>query len=170
MDQILSTLRSFSEDQIKQLLDAKHTPDSKAGIIIVPLEVPELKNEQRQIYKFFAARVLPKSMNPQHFVNPHYHKHGEEPYLFIYGDKGEMNTGYVKDNEVIWNIPKIVVPGEIYSVKENEVHSFRNIGENPYDFAFACPSLHLVDYDLQAHPEGDRYFTKDLTNGMPQGY
>lgn len=169
MDEIIKTLRSISYQEVKKLLDGKQSLDQSVGIIIVKLDFPNLQNEKGQGYEFFCARVLPKSKTPQHFVNPHYHNHGLEPYIFLKGDDAVMNSGIVKENEVIWKVPSKISEGMIYTVEEKEVHCFVNQGSNYYDFAFACPFTHLVDFDKEKHPEGDRYFTKDLKNGLPEG-
>jgi oxalate decarboxylase/phosphoglucose isomerase-like protein (cupin superfamily) len=150
-------LRAVPYSQVKPLLDAKQEVDPNAGIIIVPLTdiVPKVGSKW-QIYRFYAARVLPYTA-----VNPHYHLVGIEPYRFLSGH-GVMNIGTIENGEVIWsaNATATVKPKKFFLVNEGRVHSFRNTGAEPVDFLFACPDSHLKDA-----PEGDRYFTKDMKNG-----
>jgi len=84
-----------------------------------------------------------------------------------------MNIGRVVDGEqgkeVRWGEPKTVAAGDTIEVQEGEVHSLRNNGETPLDFAFACPDEHLRDYSDE-NPSGDRYFTENLPNGIPPQY
>jgi mannose-6-phosphate isomerase-like protein (cupin superfamily) len=172
---VVDSLRQILHDNVKPRLDAKlrdtQAVDPKAGIVIAPLEeVPGVENEG-QTYQFYAARVLPPSEdNPKCYVIPHYHLHGQEPYRFLAGTDGEMNTGRVVDGKVEWNSPKTVQPGDEVVIQEGEVHSFRNNGSEPYDFIFACPITHLIDNDPQSKPDGDRYIVKDLPNGIPPHY
>ena len=50
--------------------------------------------------------------------------------------------------------------GDEIIVKENEVHSLENSGEEFLYFVFACPLDHLN--------EKDRVFTMDMENGVPE--
>ena len=52
-------------------------------------------------------------------------------------------------------------------LREGQVHSLRNIGQEPLDFTFACPDNHLIDNSPEK-PEGDRYLTKNLPSGIPR--
>ena len=142
-------------------LEAAEPPDAKAGIYIAPLPEIEAVDVEGQMYRFYGARVLPGS-----HVNPHLHKHGNEPYYFIAGTGGEMNSGRVVDGSVVWDPPKIVDVGSIETVGADQVHCFRNAGQEAFDFAFACPGEHLVD-NSEEQPTGDRYFTADLPSGVP---
>lgn len=171
---VIDRLKQLPHEEVKPRLDAKlqeaQALDPKAGIAIVPLEdVPSVENEG-QTYDFYAARVMPASPENPNYVNPHYHLHGQEPYFFLSGTDGEMNTGKVVDAKVVWNPSHIVQPGDEVVVQEGEVHSFRNNGTEPYDFTFACPTSHLKDNDPDNAPDGDRYFTKDLPDGIPPWY
>lgn len=155
--------------QIEPLLEEKHSADPVAGIAIVNLPDIEVEGPQGLKYHFHAARVFTSSPTTPNFVNPHYHLKGEEPYNILSGDAGEMNLGRVTDGKVEWKEPKVVKAGDFVEVQEGEVHSLRNNGNTPLDFTFACPDIHLVDNSPE-HPEGDRYLTKDLTNGIPSQY
>lgn len=165
---IREALREYSHEQTKPLLDAKHEADPVAGIAIVNLE-GGVESPAGQIFHFHGARVFTSSPENPNFVNPHYHESGEEPYRILSGDGGEMNLGWVKDGEVIWDAPRMVAPGDEIEVQENQVHSLRNTGEEPLDFTFACPDEHLIDNSPE-HPEGDRYIIRDLPNGIPPQY
>jgi mannose-6-phosphate isomerase-like protein (cupin superfamily) len=172
---VVDQLNKISHDAVRNLLDAKlqdaQAVDPKAGIVITPLtDIQPLRSEIGQEYSFYAARVLPANPENPNYVNPHYHLHGDEPYRFLAGTNGEMNTGRVRNNEVVWNISRTVQPNDTFEVQEGEVHSFRNLGKEPYDFTFACPPSHLEDYDQQKAPDGDRYFTKNMKKGIPPWY
>lgn len=165
---VLKELREITHVDIKTLLDAKQCIDLAAGIIIVKLEKLPVMGELDQEYDFYAARVLPATLENPNFVNPHYHKNGMEPYRFL-SSSGEMNIGSVKDNEVVWNEPKKVSVGDEVEIEGGKVHSYRNLGNEPADFVFACPKNHLVNNDPE-HSEGDRYFVKAFKNGLPPWY
>lgn len=171
MDQntVNQTLITIKHDDIKSLLDEKHSADPVAGIAIVNLPNIEVKNSAGLIYHFHAGRVFTSSPTSPNFVNPHYHLIGTEPYYILTGDGCEMNLGRVVDGKVNWNPPRIVESGDLVEVQEGEVHSLRNTGKDPLDFTFACPDEHLVDHTPE-HPEGDRYVVKDLPNGLPAHY
>ncbi len=169
MENITNQLLKITHNEIKPLLDAKQTADPIAGIAIVNIPEIELENSQGLKYHFHAARVFPSSPTAPNFVNPHYHLKGEEPYNILSGEAGEMNLGKIVDGKVKWQEPKNVKAGDLIEVQEAEVHSLRNIGDTPFDFTFACPDIHLVDNSTE-HPEGDRYLTKDLPNGIPPQY
>lgn len=171
MDQNVVTQRlvQITLQEVRPLLEAKHSADPVAGIAIVALPGIEVKNEQGLVYHFHAARVFTSSPSSPNFVNPHYHLKGEEPYHILAGDACEMNLGKVVDNAVHWDLPKIVKAGDVVEVQEGEAHSLRNNGIEPLDFTFACPDAHLVDYSSE-NPSGDRYLTKALANGMPAHY
>ncbi|MEK7186477.1 MAG: hypothetical protein AAB675_03890 [Patescibacteria group bacterium] len=162
-------LKAIPYSEVKPLLDAKHEADPVAGIAIANLTDIEPVETDKGIYHFHAARVFTSTPETPNFVNPHYHKIGEEPYNILRSDGGEMNLGYVKDGKVEWDAPRTVVAGEIINVKEGQVHSLRNIGQEPLDFTFACPDNHLIDNSPEK-PEGDRYLTKNLPSGIPPQY
>lgn len=163
MDDLISALKKVSAFQLTPLLDERESsepPDAKVGIYLINLDIPAIKHEGL-VFHFHGARVLPGK-----YVKPHYHTKGIEPYCFIAGERGEMNLGKVEDGKVQWESPHIVQPREVIVIKENQVHCFRNVGNQPFDFVFACPNEHLIDQDKE-HPNGDRYFTVDLLNGVP---
>lgn len=172
---VIDRLKELDPGMIKDALDKMHSPDQKAGIIIAhlddisPIETPD------GLYKFHAARVLTEG-NPEtpNYVNPHWHEDGEEPYLIIAGSEMEINLGRVSiDNDgnksVLWDEPKLLKKGDVVIVEEGQVHSLRNTGKELVDFIFACPKSHLEDH-TEENPDGDRYFTKDLPNGIPPHY
>lgn len=163
---VVERLRGIKHDAVGPMLDAQSALDPKAGILhgILP-EAGTVISPAGYEYHFHGARVI---TGEQNFVNPHYHLKGEEPYHILTGT-GEMNLGEVKDGQVVWREPREVVEGEEIEVQEGEVHSLRNPGETPLDFTFACPHNHLEDNSPE-HPEGDRYFTMDLPNGIPPWY
>lgn len=165
MQLVINHLKSISHQQLSSLLDEKHAVDSRVGIVLVSLP-GEMISTTGYTYHFHGARVLTGHAN---FVKPHYHKIGEEPYHILSGSNGEMNLGVVQDNRVVWKEPQEVAAGDVIVVKEREVHSLRNRGEESLDFTFACPDEHLIDHG-DDHPEGDRYFTKDLEDGIPSWY
>ncbi len=168
---VVSQLQTISYDQVKPLLDAelaaKHKIDSKAGIVIVNLDGETETPDGR--YHYHGARVLTSSPEHPNFVKPHFHTIGEEPYVVLSGSGGEMNLGRVVDEKVVWDSdsPRNVSEGETVIVKEGQVHSLRNTGEEPLDFTFACPDSHLQDPPL---PGADRFFTAELPNGIPPQY
>lgn len=164
---VIGKLREMTHDSVRPLLDARHDADPLAGIAIAPLE-GEIETADGA-YHFHAARVFTSSPEHPNYVNPHYHEIGEEPYVILDGSSGEMNTGRVVDGKVVWDEPKTVSSGETIIVEEGQVHSLRNTGEEPLDFVFGCPDNHLVDHS-DTKPEGDRYFTKDLPDGIPPHY
>lgn len=166
---VIDRLRTIPHEQIKPLLDAKHEADPVAGIAIANLTDIEAVVTDKGEYHFHAARVFTSSPEAPNFVNPHYHLIGEEPYEILSGDNGEMNLGWVKDGQVVWDDPRKVVAGDGVEVQEGQVHSLRNNGNEPMDFTFACPDNHLVD-NSEDKPEGDRYLTRDLPNGIPPQY
>lgn len=165
---VIERLQSVLPSDVSPLLDAKlheaHAVDASAGIVIIGL--PGKVETDKGVYHFHGARVLTGAGN---FVKPHYHNIGSEPYHILAGDNGEMNLGRVVDGEVKWDEPKLIRAGGLVIVQEGQVHSLRNNGEVPLDFAFACPNEHLVD-NGEEHPEGDRYFTADLIHGTPPWY
>lgn len=166
---VVDRLKSLTQERIKPLLDAKHEADPVAGIAIANLTDVEPVETDKGIYHFHAARVFTSTPETPNFVNPHYHMIGEEPYNILSSDGGEMNLGYVRDGKVEWDAPRAVSTGEIINVKEGQVHSLRNTGNEALDFTFACPDNHLVDNSSEK-PEGDRYLTKDLPSGIPPQY
>lgn len=170
IEQIADRLATVTHERASRSLDATVAVDPKAGIIIVKLEdVPAMESGDGQDYRFYVARVLPASLEGSNYVNPHVHYRGEEPYHFLSGARGEMNSGTISDDEVRWSPAKRVRPGDTVVIGEGEVHSFRNNGTEPADFAFACPDSHLIDTS-EEHPEGDRRFTEDLEHGIPPWY
>lgn len=163
MDDLISGLKKVPASQLTPLLDElefREPPDAKVGIYLIDLGLPIIKHEGL-VFRFYGARVLPGK-----YVKPHYHTKGIEPYYFVAGEEGEMSLGKVEDGKVQWESLQIVQPQEAIVIKENQVHCFRNISKQPFDFAFACPAEHLIDHDEQ-HPHGDRYFTAHLVNGVP---
>ncbi len=171
---VLDRLRSINPGEAKARLDAeqkeRHRVDPQAGIIIVHLPDEPVNTEDGLEYRFHLARILPAQSGQQNFVTPHLHKIGGEPYRYLGGSDGEMNTGRVEGDRVEWNDPEHAVPGAEVMVKEGEVHSLRNKGGDYYDFAFACPNAHLEDNDPVARPTGDRYIVKDMPGGIPPWY
>lgn len=159
---------NYTHDQVKPLLDAKHEADPVAGIAIVNLEGETVSNAEQKFH-FHGARVFTSGLEHPNFVNPHYHTKGEEPYIILSGEGGEMNLGRVIDGQVVWDAPRMVKQGDEIEVQEEQVHSLRNTGEEPLDFTFACPDEHLIDNSPE-HPEGDRYIVRDLPNGIPPQY
>ncbi len=167
---VVDHLGAISHEQVLPLIDAQLAVDPKAGILhsIIP-EAGIVTTDEGLDYHFHVARVLTATPNQPNYVNPHYHNIGEEPYHVLSGNNGEINIGIVKDGAVEWKDPRKVVAGDDIEVQEGEVHSLRNLGDTPLDFTFACPDAHLVDNNSE-HPEGDRYFTKDLPQGLPPQY
>jgi len=164
----IDRLRSISHDQVKPLLDAKHEADPVAGIAIVPLE--GAVNTPDGEYHFHGARVFTSSPEHPNFVNPHFHRFGEEPYVILAGTGGEMNLGKIEGGKVSWETPKNVKVGDTIVVEELQVHSLRNTGEEELDFIFACPDSHLKDDTGIDHPNGDRYLTRQYADGIPPHY
>ncbi|MFI5265192.1 MAG: hypothetical protein ACHQT7_00420 [Candidatus Levyibacteriota bacterium] len=166
---VVNRLRLIPGAEIQAMLDTKHGADPLAGIAIVNLTdmAPEISGGQK--FHFHGARVFTSTPETPNFVNPHYHLIGEEPYRMLSSRGGEMNLGRVVDGKVVWDAPKAVETEEVVVVGEGQVHSLRNTGTEPFDFLFACPDSHLVDHS-EEKPEGDRYFTKDLPNGIPPQY
>lgn len=158
---VIDRLHALTYGIVKPHLDARHEADPAAGIAIVHFAgtIEPIRSADGQDYHFHAARIFPGQKN---FVNPHYHLKGEEPYEILAGDNGEMNLGRVLDGEVEWNEPRQVKAGDTVNVQEGEVHSLRNNSDVPLDFVFACPDNHLNEID--------RFFTKDLSNGIPPWY
>lgn len=159
-------------------LNKQHEKNPEAGIAIIDLEGIEVETEDGK-YHFHAARVFESTEGNPSFVNPHKHKKGEEPYLIIAGQDGEINLGREVEEEVegvikrvvIWDGPRRVKAGEIIIVEEEQVHSLRNTSGEPMDFIFACPDSHLVDNSAM-RPDGDRYLVAKLlpkTDGRTGG-
>lgn len=135
------------------------------------IHVPERVEIGGQSYEFYGARVLGRTRDGgQPYVTPHLHLRGVEPYLFQVGS-GEMNFGRVsaEGDAVVWHDPVVVQPGSKFLIDEGDVHSFRNVGDQPVDFVFSCPKSHLIDNSAQA-PEGDRYIVRHLRNGIPEHF
>lgn len=164
-----ATLFEITHQDVVSLLDAKHDADPVVGIVIAALDGIEVVSDHGYKYHFHAARVFTSNPDTPNFVNPHYHLKGEEPYNILNGEAGEINLGKVVDGKVEWRTPRTVKTGDFIEVQEGEVHSLRNNGSTPLDFTFACPDEHLVDNSV-VHPEGDRYLTKALPNGIPSHY
>jgi len=165
---VIDQLKTWTHDRVSPLLDTKQI-DSKAGIIVARNMGDETETPDG-LYHYHAARVLPDDPKfPNNYVNPHFHKIGEEPYVILKGNEGEMNLGKVIDGKVVWDQPRSVREGETVLVQEGQVHSLRNTGKEPLDFVFACPESHLTD-NTPEDPTGDRYFTMDLPNGIPPQY
>ncbi|MBI2426962.1 MAG: hypothetical protein HYV34_03870 [Candidatus Kerfeldbacteria bacterium] len=168
--EVMERIREITHEQVRPLLDAESGVKKDAGIIIVPLpDVQSVELEPGVTYDYYAARVLPSSADHPNFVKPHYHEHGKEPYRFLQGTGFEMNTGTVQDGRVEWAEPQVVHAGEEFVIGESQVHSLRNNSTAPVDFVFACPKSHLTTNTPET-PDGDRYFTKDLENGLPPQY
>lgn len=165
--QVVGQLKSVDPQALKSALDEKHQADPIAGIAIVSLEgsIATDKGE----YHLHGARVFTSSPEHPNFVNPHYHKIGVEPYVIFDGNDGEINLGRVEGGQVVWDEPKQVKSGDTIIVQEGQVHSLRNNGEADLDFVFSCPDNHLVDHS-EEKPEGDRYLTRELPNGIPPQY
>ncbi len=106
----------------------------------------------------------------QPYVTPHYHRVGDEPYYFVWGI-GEMNIGRLSESgdAVIWRDPVMVKTGDEFVIHPGDVHSFRNLGEEPADFLFACPDSHLQNHGPE-HLSGDRYLVNELKNAVPPHY
>lgn len=169
-EKVMERIREITHEYVKPLLDAESEVKPDAGIIIVPLTgVQSVELEPGVTYDYYAARVLPNSSEHPNFVNPHYHEHGNEPYRFLEGTDMEMNSGKVEGGHVEWAKPQIVQGGEEFVIGEGIVHSLRNKGTEPVDFVFACPKSHITTNTPET-PDGDRYFTKDLENGIPPWY
>lgn len=166
---VVSRLKQIPTNEVQGLLDQKHSADPKAGIAIVNLIDVTPEKNGGQDFHFHGARVFTSTPETPNFVNPHYHLIGEEPYRMLSGEGGEMNLGRVVDGAVVWDTPRTVAAEDVVVVEEGQVHSLRNTGDQPFDFVFACPDAHLVDNSSEK-PEGDRYFTKDLPNGIPPQY
>ncbi|MBI2612644.1 hypothetical protein HYW59_02435 [Candidatus Kaiserbacteria bacterium] len=167
-------MRTVAPAMLKGALDTvqrEKEKDPAAGIFVAKLNSVPPMDIGGQTYFFYGARVLGKTASgSQPFVTPHLHRKGMEPYLFQLGT-GEMNFGKVAESgdEVIWNAPVVVNRGDEFVIHEGEVHSFRNVGDDPVDFVFSCPETHLIDKS-DAHPEGDRHIVKDLRNGIPEHF
>lgn len=164
---VIDQLRKLTHDQVGVLLDAKHDADPAAGIAIVNLEGETVTPDGA--YHYHGARVFTSSLEHPNYVKPHYHNVGEEPYVILKGNEGEMNLGRVIDGKVVWKRSRTVTEGEAVVVQEGEVHSLRNTGTELLDFVFACPDSHLVDHSAEK-PDGDRYFTMDIPDGIPSQY
>jgi len=169
MKMIIEKLRTITHDQVRPLLEARSQLDPKAWIVIVKLDITPITGDLGQQYDFYAARVLPAARGNQNYVNSHYHLRGNEPYRFLSKSTGEMNIGTMRGDEVAWNIRKTTAQDDEIIMQGGEVHSFRNTSDTPVDFVFSCPASHLVDNEPK-HPEGDRYFTRSLKNGVPPWY
>jgi mannose-6-phosphate isomerase-like protein (cupin superfamily) len=155
---VLDYMRQINVSGISSALDVV-AKDSNAGIAIAHLEgaVTTVDGE----YHFHAARVFPGDGN---FVNPHWHEVGEEPYLILAGEDGEINLGRMVDGKVVWDEPRAVQAGEMIIVEEGQIHSLRNKGGKSYDFLFACPASHLSDKSTE-NKTGDRQFAAKLRPG-----
>lgn len=142
--------------------ESSNGPDQKAGIYLSHLSDISSIDEDGYGYNFYVARI-----DVGGNVNPHFHRHGFEPYLVLSGE-GYIYIGNVVDEMVIWNAPKSVASGDLIEIQENEVHCLSNPAGSikPLDFVFACPPAHLVDCD-DRNPQGDRIFTMDLKHGTP---
>lgn len=172
---VLDSLRTMDAATVKARLDIefkeKQAADPKVGIVIAPFsEMPKVAGDYGQEYAFYAARVYPPRPGEQNFVTPHLHKKGSEPYRFLNGKDGEMNIGTVEGEKVKWGEPKTVQQGDEVVIQQDQVHSFRNNGKEPYDFVFACPDSHLKDFDSSTMPDGDRHIVKNLEGGIPSWY
>jgi mannose-6-phosphate isomerase-like protein (cupin superfamily) len=79
------------------------------------------------------------------YVNPHYHKHGDEHYHIISG------TGTLKLKNMLNNQEKTIAISEreSFTIPENTSHQLINSGHVPLVLMFSCPTSHL---------ESDRYF------------
>lgn len=164
---IVDRLTSITHEHARPPLDAQVAVDPRAGVIIANLEgITAMRSDAGQVYRFYAARVLPPDSDAPNYVNPHVHQHGEEPYHFLSGAGGEMNSGRISSGRVRWSPATRVGPGDTVVIREGEVHSFRNNGTEPADFVFACPDSHLIDKS-EDQPEGDRQFTEGLEDGIP---
>lgn len=168
MSQITDTLKSIRHIQISPILDANSLLDPSVGIVLVNLEISPLMYDEYEFH-FHAARIMPLAPGVPNFVNPHYHLKGVEPYYILKAADAMMTLGVVESNKIVWNEPQKVKPGDFIEVQEKQAHTLINNGQEPLDFAFACPDEHLINND-EKHPEGDRYFTKDLENGIPSWY
>lgn len=166
---LLVKLRAISPEAAEEILN-KNEIDPAVGIVVAKFDTPPFEFEG-QMYSVYAARVRAKRQSGgQPYVTPHLHRRGVEPYRFLSNEAGEMNFGKVSGDEVKWLPPLVVSNGQEVVIEEGEVHSFRNNGIGDADFVFACPDAHLVDYDEQKNPTGDRYIVKSLKTGIPPHY
>ena len=161
---LFQALKNISSGEVCRSLDTQRV-NPKVGITLAMMQSEPIKFEGQDYY-FYAARVMPKTKEGrQPFVTPHFHKHGCEPYYFL--GNGEINLGYLSPDgqSCQWKTPIHVKPGDQVLIGENELHSFRNIGDEDSDFLFACPKSHLLDFS-EKNPEGDRYIIKNLKNSI----
>lgn len=85
-------------------------------------------------------------IDPHKWVNPHYHKHGDEHYHIISG-KGSIQLKHIVDGI---EETHMVNTGESFVVPENVMHQLINTGNEPLILMFSCPMEHL---------DSDRYLT-----------
>lgn len=161
-------LRRASVEKARRALDQKEV-DPMIGIAIAEIEAGAIAFGG-QSYHLYAARVFPRRADGgQPYVTPHFHKIGCEPYYFLDG-QGEMHMGDLDPDgrTCAWRPPiKTEIRGRLL-IRENEVHSFRNTGDRPVDFLFACPKSHLIDHSA-GHPEGDRHLVRESPEGGEYG-
>jgi hypothetical protein len=153
---LFGALERVSVEEARAALDRKGV-DPVVGIAIAEMDAAAIEFEG-QTYHIFAARVFSRRQDGgQPYVTPHLHKVGCEPYFFL-DDGGEMHAGNLSADGAtcIWQAPVRTESRGRFLIRENEVHSFRNMGNGPSDFLFACPKSHLIDHSAK-HPEGDRY-------------
>lgn len=169
---VIKQLRSISFEQVQGVLDKKKE-DARVGIGIINLsesgitEAVEAGNPPLR-YQFYVAFVSPGG-----HVKSHYHEHGPEPYRFMFADTGgEMNLGHMAEGEigeqVNWHKREEIMQDDEVEIAEKEVHSYYNTTEKPVFFIFACPAEHLIDYDKDKAPNGDRFIVENLESGIPE--
>ncbi|PHV11916.1 cupin domain-containing protein [Chitinimonas sp. BJB300] len=80
-------------------------------------------------------------IDPGKFVNPHFHKHGNEHYHIIQGQ------GKIELTDALTGISstRTVEAFSSFVVEENVIHSLTNIGDAPLILMFSCPEAHLTD-------------------------
>jgi len=78
-------------------------------------------------------------IEPGKYVNPHYHKSGDEHYHILTGN-GELYLCDVdKKNKSITQ----VTAGQSFTVPENTIHQLTNTGNSTLLLMFSCPTAHL---------------------------
>lgn len=78
-------------------------------------------------------------IEPGKYVNPHYHKSGNEHYHIITGTGELYLCDIAKKNKMVIH----VTAGQSFTVPENTIHQLTNNGESTLLLMFSCPMAHL---------------------------
>lgn len=84
-------------------------------------------------------------LKPQSQPTAHVHSRGIELYQILEGS-GEIYTGKLVGEKVVWNTPKKVAAGDVFAINPGVVHQLKNTSTSvDLLLMFVCPHSHLKE-------------------------